>query len=89
MAAHVLKMPSQTREGPSVAFKISGRADVETYRMRSVRGGYPGDLVQRHTRVINGKRFEFARIRWGTGETTVAAYPYNSAVILHDFVGTK
>ena len=70
-------------------FQISKRADVETYRMRSVPGGYPGDLVQRHTRVINGKRFEFARIRWGTGETTVTAYPFNSTERLHDFESTK
>ncbi|QOV06192.1 hypothetical protein KGG72_gp62 [Streptomyces phage Salutena] len=70
-------------------FQIGERADVETYRMRSVPGGYPGDLVQRHSRVINGKRFEFARIQWGTGEVTVTASPYNTTEILHDFVGTK
>ncbi|MEV5330826.1 hypothetical protein [Streptomyces werraensis] len=70
-------------------FQIGERADVETYRMRSVPGGYPGDLVQRHSRVINGKRFEFARIQWGTGEVTVTAAPYNTTEILHDFESTK
>lgn len=72
-----------------MSFTIGRREDVETYRMRSVPGGYPGDLVRRHTREINGKRFEFARVEWGTGEVTVTVSPERTTEILHDFQSSK
>lgn len=55
-------------------FEIGARECVESYRMRSVPGGYPGDHVRRHERVINGRRYEFSRIAWGDGSVTVRAY---------------
>lgn len=45
----------------------------EAYRMRSVPGGYPGDWVERRVRLINGTRYEFARIVWGDGSVTLQA----------------
>lgn len=47
--------------------------NVERYRMRSS-SEYRGDRVERRTRLIGGKRFEFARIRWGDGSVTIRAY---------------
>jgi hypothetical protein len=66
---------------------IGGREGVEAYRMRSVAGpnGYRGDYVEHHTRVINGKRFEFARIAWGDGGVTVYVTPYNRTNRLHEW----
>jgi hypothetical protein len=51
----------------------------ETYRMRSS-AQYKGDLVERRTREINGKLFEFTRVTWGDGSITVRAYQGTSAV---------
>lgn len=51
---------------------------TESYRMRKS-AQYPGDYVERRTRLVGGKRFEFSRITWGDGSVTVRAYAGDSA----------
>jgi hypothetical protein len=64
---------------------ITDRAIAEAYRMRSVKGGYPGDWVERRESVINGKRFEFSRIKWGDGSVTVRAHKAGTTIVLHEW----
>lgn len=65
--------------------KIGKRMRVERYRMRYVQGGYNGDWVENHERVINGKVFSFSRIRWANGLVTVVAYRGRSCDRLHEW----
>lgn len=68
-----------------MSFEIGERQDEETYRMRSVANGYPGDLVHRFTRVINGTQYSFNRIRWGGGTVSVGATKGDGVVPNHYF----
>lgn len=66
--------------------KFSKRFGQESYRMRSVPGGYKGDFVKHYSRVINGKTYSFARIRWngGQGGTTIKLYEGQSTKVLRE-----
>lgn len=64
---------------------VTERQHVESYRMRSVEGGNRGDWVERRSSVINGKLYEFSRIKWRNGSVTVRAYKGNTAVVLHEW----
>lgn len=55
-----------------MTFRIGPRTDVETYRMRKS-PTYKGDYVETHTRMINGKPFDFSRVFWGDGTVSVCA----------------
>ena len=46
---------------------------------------YKGDLVHRWSRSVNGKRFEFVHIVWGTGVTTFVVYRGRTTEVLHSF----
>lgn len=70
-----------------MAFTIGPVTHAETYRLRSVPGGYPGDIVKCHDRVINGKRFSFSRITWGDGSVTVRAYEAGNALPYIELTG--
>ncbi len=65
-------------------FKISERRRVENYRMRSS-ADYPGDLVERHERVINGHRYEFSRVQWGDGSVSVRSWIGGTTITTHDW----
>ncbi|AUG87253.1 hypothetical protein KGG77_gp15 [Streptomyces phage Omar] len=69
-------------------FLIGERFAQEDYRMRSVPGGYPGDEVHHHSRVINGTRYEFTRIAWGDGLVTVGVSKEGEVDYLHHFHST-
>lgn len=58
--------------------------DIETYTMRTS-AEYRGDRVERRVRSINGARFEFTRVQWGSGGTTVSASYYGRTETLHKF----
>lgn len=68
-----------------MTFKIDKRRNEETYRMRSVAHGYPGDLVHTFTRGINGTTYTFNRVRWGGGTVSVAATKEGESVPFHYF----
>lgn len=77
------------KSGALVAWKttkMSARFGLESYRMRSVPGGYKGDFVKHYSRVINGKTYSFARIRWngGQGGTTIKLYEGQSTKVLRE-----
>jgi hypothetical protein len=48
--------------------KISSKFGQESYRMRSVPGGYKGDYVKCWSRNINGHTYGFSRIYWNAGQ---------------------
>jgi hypothetical protein len=59
-----------TKDGAAVAWKstkISTKFGQESYRMRSVPGGYKGDYVKCWSRNINGHTYDFSRIYWNAG----------------------
>ena len=66
------------------ALSIGPRTDVESYGMRGT-ATRPSDRVYRFTRRINGKPFEFVRIKWASGQTTVRVYAGNTATVLHEW----
>ncbi|AVO22552.1 hypothetical protein PBI_PAEDORE_69 [Streptomyces phage Paedore] len=68
-----------------MSFKIGERQNEDTYRMRSVAGGYPGDIVRGFTRVINGTEYAFSRIEWGNGAVTVGAMKKGETEHAHYF----
>lgn len=70
---------------PAVAteMKIGERYAFETYPLRG-HSGRKSDWVKRYTRKINGKAFEFSRIQWAAGGTTLRAYAAGSATPLHE-----
>lgn len=65
------------------ALVIGPRTEREAYRMRSVKGGYPGDDVRRHARTFNGRQFEFSRIAWGTGADSLCVYAGGTTEQVH------
>lgn len=65
-----------------MAFEIGARMAVKSYGMRGTRTR-PSDLVDCHVRSINGKRFDFSRIRWADGSVTVKVTPFNQTNVLH------
>ncbi|MGW5130861.1 hypothetical protein [Streptomyces sp. NPDC004135] len=64
---------------------IGPRTDVEDYRMRSVPGGYKGDLVHHHAREIGRRRFDFSRVEWGDGTVTVTAWIAGTTNAVHQW----
>jgi hypothetical protein len=64
--------------------KITTRTNVERYRMRKSET-YRGDYVLNWTRRIGGKTFDFSRVRWGTGETTLRVFAGGTCNVLHEF----
>lgn len=52
--------------------KISERFAAETYRMRSVPGGYLGDYCKSWSRNINGHTYDFSRVYWNAGNGGVS-----------------
>lgn len=66
-----------------MAFHIEPRHSVESYRMRSVAGGYRGDYVTAWSRRIGGKLYDFSRVQWGTGETSVTAWIGGTTEVVH------
>lgn len=63
--------------------KISSRYATEAYPMRG-HSGRKSDWVNRFRRNFNGKAFEFSRVRWASGETTIRVYAAGSATPLHE-----
>lgn len=63
--------------------KLSPRYNHETYSLRG-HSGRKSDRVTRYSRKINGKAFEFSKIQWGVGGTTIRAYQAGTANILHE-----
>jgi environmental stress-induced protein Ves len=46
----------------------------------------PSDRTYSYTRVINGKKFDFHRMKWRDGiNATVFVTPHNSTTRLHEF----
>lgn len=68
---------------------ITGRRHVENYRIRSVVGGYPGDVIESHSRIIGGKQYYFIRVRWADGSVTVRAHRWNSSAPAHCWTSRK
>jgi hypothetical protein len=64
--------------------KVSDRYNIENYRMRGS-STYKGDWVKGHSRKINGKAFDFTKIRWADGSVTVRALEGGTTNVLHEF----
>lgn len=64
--------------------EISGRYAAEGYRLRG-HSGRKSDWVNRYTRKINGKSYEFSRIQWAAGGTTLRAYATGNPTPIHEF----
>lgn len=80
----------RTSDGHRLAWKtvrISAVYGKESYRMRSVPGGYKGDYVKRWSRSINGRRIDFVRIAWNGGKdgVTVRAEDPKTNKTIHEF----
>ena len=61
----------RTADGYRLAWKtvkLSKRFGRESYRMRSVPGGYKGDYATCWSRSINGKTYSFSRVFWNAGQ---------------------
>lgn len=67
--------------------KISKRFGQESYRMRSVPGGYKGDYVKCWSRNINGQTFDFSRIYWNAGQdgSTLRCRRPATGEMIHEF----
>lgn len=67
--------------------KVSRRFGRESYRMRSVPGGYKGDYVTSWSRAVNGKTYSFSRIFWNAGKEgcTLRVYAGQSTKVLHEW----
>ncbi|MFE9924289.1 hypothetical protein ACFYQA_22720 [Streptomyces sp. NPDC005774] len=63
--------------------KISPRYSEEKYRMRSVPGGYPGDIVRHYRRKFYGTEYRFTHIVWGDGDVTFIVRVDDGADFLH------
>lgn len=63
---------------------IGPRFNAERYRVRSVPGGYPGDVIERHSRRIGRHVFDFVRIRWADGSVTLRMYQGGTTVVLRE-----
>lgn len=62
--------------------KITARYAFQTYPLRG-HSDRKSDWVNRFRRNINGKAFEFSRIQWATGETTIRVYAGDSVTPIH------
>jgi hypothetical protein len=76
--------------GEQVAWKsakFSQRFGRESYRMRSVPGGYKGDYVTSWSRAVNGKTYSFSRIFWNAGQdgATLRIYEGQSTKVIHEW----
>lgn len=69
--------------------KISKRFGQESYRMRSVPGGYKGDYVKTWSRAFNGKTYSFSRIFWNGGKDgwTIRVYEGQSTKVIKEWSG--
>lgn len=69
--------------------KTSKRFGQESYRMRSVPGGYKGDFVKHWSRAFNGKTRSFAKILWNGGKDgwTIRVYEGQGTTVLHEWSG--
>lgn len=79
-----------TENGYRYAWKtveISLKLREESYRLRSVPGGYKGDRVKRWSRYVNGRKIDFVRIAWNQSAdgVTVRAEDAETAKIIHEF----
>ncbi|AWY07331.1 hypothetical protein SEA_JACKIEB_12 [Streptomyces phage JackieB] len=80
------------KDGALIAWKtvkISKRFGQESYRMRSVPGGYKGDFVKTWSRAFNGKTYSFSRIFWNGGKDgwTVRVYEGQSTKVIKEWSG--
>lgn len=66
---------------------IGKRVNPERYRLRSVAGGYGGDVVQSHERYIGGSLYTFSRTLWADGGITIRAYWGLTTTVLHEWEG--
>jgi hypothetical protein len=64
---------------------IGERYDVGGYNVRGFEGR-PSDRVTHHSRKINGKTFDFVRVHWAAGTTTIQAYEGGTTNQLHRWV---
>lgn len=69
------------------SIKLSKRFGQESYRMRSVKGGYKGDYVTSWSRVVNGKTYSFSIIKWNGGKdgVTTRIYAGQSTKVIHEW----
>lgn len=74
--------------GALIAWKtvrISEKFGQESYRMRSVPGGYKGDYVKCWSRNIGGKTFDFSRIYWNAGQDGSVLRVRRLGEMVHEF----
>lgn len=79
---HAAEVPAPVK---APKMQLSKRFAQDWYRQ----GGHTAresDRFQNHTRAINGKKFDFTRIAWRDGGTTVRVTPHNSTEILHEWI---
>jgi len=75
-------------DGALVAWKtvrLSSKFGQESYRMRSVPGGYKGDYVKCWSRNINGRTVDFARIYWNAGQNGATLRATRLGKVLHEW----
>lgn len=63
--------------------RISNRFARESYRMRSVPGGYVGDFVTCWARNINGKTIDFSKVSWAGGKDGFSVIARHKGEDLH------
>lgn len=63
--------------------KIGERHGFENYGMRG-HSGRRSDRVTRYNRKIGAQTFEFSRVQWAAGGTTLRAYVKGSATPVHE-----
>lgn len=63
---------------------IGPRTGVERYRVRSVAGGYAGDVIESHSRRIGAKVFDFVRITWADGSVTLRMFEGGTTILLRE-----
>lgn len=82
--AMIAAAPAPVAAPAAPKMKIGVRFDWEAYPLR----GHPGrksDWVTRFFRNINGKAFEFTRVQWANGVTTIRVYAPGSTDPIHTF----
>lgn len=75
---------AQVKEAPQAPASISPRYNKERYSMRGT-AGRVGDKVERHTRRIYGKAFDFNRVRWADGTVSVRVFKGGTTKLLHEW----
>jgi hypothetical protein len=64
--------------------KISGRYNIESYKMRGGRG-IPSDIVKGWTRSINGKEYDFSHVAWAYGGYTLTVRKGGLTTVVHEW----